>query len=61
MNPYYSALQRINQMDDRDPEARKELKEIREGRDEARQKASEDQGMKLPYTSRPDFIGERWK
>lgn len=62
MNPYQHALQRMSEMDESGLDARKELKDTRDARDEARQKSHEDDGLsRLPYNSRPDFLGERWK
>lgn len=62
MNPYGNALKRISEMDDRNSDVRKELKDTRDARDEARQKKTNEDGMtRLPYTSHPDFLGERWK
>jgi hypothetical protein len=61
MNAYQEAIQRLASREECDIDVLKELRATRNTREEVRPRSHEDWMSKLPYSSKPDFLGERWK
>lgn len=62
MNRHEEALRNLRRIAAEDPRLSHELDSISQIRSVTREVAKDHEGSyRLPYTSRPDFIGERWR
>lgn len=62
MNHYQTAIERIATMDHHEADVLKVLSDTRDARQQVRSRQEHDSNLlKLPYASRPNFLGEQWK